>query len=228
MTILLFGATGSAGGSVLRKCLASPLVAEVRVVVRRPTGLRNFKLREVIHQDFLDFSAIASSFEQVDACFYCLGISVMQVSGEAEYRRITHDMAMAAARTLKAKSPNAYFHFISGRSTDLESRQMWARVKAETERDLQALNEAVCWRPAAIDGVPSAREPFVFKVARPILRVVFGPFRGLYVKGEDIGAAMLEATTQHLRRRTFENAELRDYADAWNRRQPEPDVNSTW
>jgi len=214
---------------VLRACLASPLVAEVRAVVRRPTGLRNFKLREIVHADFLDFASIASSFEGVDACFYCLGISVMQVSGEPEYRRITHDMALAAARELKARSPGAFFHFISGRGTSLTSRQMWARVKAETERDLQALTPAaVCWRPAAIDGVPSAREPLIFKIARPILRVVFGPFRGLYVKGEDIGAAMLEATSRGIRGRTFENAELRDFADAWNRRQPEPELNSTW
>ena len=228
MTILLFGATGSAGGSVLRVCLDSPLVVEVRVVVRRSLGIRHMKLREVVHADFLDFSAIAPSLKDVDACFYCLGISVMQVSGEDEYRIITHDMAMALARDLKAHSPQALFHFLSGRGASLSSRQMWARVKAETERDLMAFNEAVCWRPAAIDGMPSAREPRIFKIARPILRVVFGPFRGLYVKGRDIGAAMLQATTQQVRRRVIENAELRDFADAWKRQQPEPDVKSSW
>jgi uncharacterized protein YbjT (DUF2867 family) len=228
VTILLFGATGSAGGSVLRVCLASPLVDEVRVVVRRSTGLRNFKLREIVHSDFLDFKAIAPTFDGVDACFYCLGISSTQVSNKAEYRRITHDMAMAAAKWLKAHSPDALFHFISGRGTSLTSRQMWAQVKAETERDLMTFNGAVCWRPAAIDGLPSAREPVLFKIARPILRVVFGPFRGLYIKGEDIGAAMLEATTLRLRRSVFENAEMRDFADAWKRRLPQTDVNSNW
>jgi uncharacterized protein YbjT (DUF2867 family) len=213
---------------VLRKCLASPLVDEVRAVVRRPTGLKNFKLREIVHADFLNYTAIASTFEGVDACFYCLGISALQVSGQPEYRRITHDFAMEAARTLKARSPKAFFHFVSGRGASPTSRQMWARVKAETEKDLMKLNGAVCWRPAAIDGVPSAREPVIFKVARPILRVVFGPFRSLYVKGEDIGAAMLEATTLKLRGSVFENAELRNFADQWNRRLPQPEVNSNW
>lgn len=198
---------------MLRLCLASSSVSEVRAIVRRPTGISDPKLREVIHADYLDFSAVDDAFAGIDACFYCLGISVMQVSGEAEYRRITHDMTMAAARALKARSRDAVFHFISGRGASLTSRQMWARVKAETERDLIAFNDAVCWRPAAIDGVPSAREPILFKVARPILRVVVGPFRGLYVKGEDIGRAMLEATKQDLRGRIIENAELRDLAD---------------
>lgn len=219
MKILLFGATGSAGGSVLRLCLSSSSVTEVRAIVRRPLGISDPKLREVVHADYLDFGAISDAFVGVDACFYCLGVSVMQVSGEDEYRRITHDFALAAARALKAGSRDAVFHFISGKSTSLTSRQMWARVKAETERDLIAFNEAVCWRPGAIDGVPSASEPLVFKVARPLLRIVLGPFRGLYVKGDDIGRAMLEATKQDLRGRIFENAELRDLADRGRSRQ---------
>ena len=218
MRILVFGSTGSAGGSVLRVCLASPVVTEVRVVVRRPTGLVDPKLRELVHADYQNFSAVTPAFEGIDACFYCLGISVMQVSGEAEYRKITHDFAMAAARTLRTHSPSAQFQFISGKSASLNSRQMWARVKAETERDLMTEVAALCWRPAAIDGVPSAREPIVFKVARPILRVVFGPFRSLYVKGEDIGRAMLEAAVTGARGRIVENTELRDFADAWRGR----------
>jgi uncharacterized protein YbjT (DUF2867 family) len=36
MKILVFGATGSAGGSVLRVCLSAPAVEEVRAIVRRP------------------------------------------------------------------------------------------------------------------------------------------------------------------------------------------------
>ena len=125
---------------------------------------------------------------------------------------------MAAARALKAQQPRRGLSFHQRPQHQPDSRQMWARVKAETERDLMAFNEAVCWRPAAIDGVPSAREPFIFKVARPILRIVFGPFRGLYVKGEDIGRAMLEATKQDFRSRIVENAELRDLADRWQSR----------
>ena len=56
MTILLFGATGSAGGSVLRVGLASPDVTEVRAIVRRPTGLADPKLREIVHADYLSAS----------------------------------------------------------------------------------------------------------------------------------------------------------------------------
>ena len=215
MTILIFGATGSAGGSVLRLCLATPEVKEVRAIVRRPIGVRDPRLREFIHSDYLAYSTVSDAFERVDACFYCLGISATQVPDESQYRKITHDFALAAATELRKQSPNAVFHYVSGRSAGLNSRFMWARVKAETERDLMERFTAVCWRPAAIDGMPSASEPALFKVARPVLRLVFGQFRSLYVKGEDIGRAMLQATREGVRSRIVENSELRDFADAW-------------
>jgi hypothetical protein len=90
---------------------------------------------------------------------------------------------------------------------------MWARVKAETERDLIDGFGAVCWRPAAIDGEPSQSEPRRYKLLRPILRVVLGPFRSLYVKGDDIGRAMLFAAGEGMRARVIANREIRDLAD---------------
>jgi uncharacterized protein YbjT (DUF2867 family) len=212
MKILIFGATGSAGGSVLRACLASPAVGEVRAVVRRPLSLTHEKLRELVHEDYLDYTRVEDAFAGVDACLFCLGISATQVPGEAEYRRITRDFALAAARALRARSPGAVFHYLSGQGAGVGSRFMWARVKAEAERDLIAEIDAVCWRPAAIDGQPSRSEPWLFKALRPLFRLL-RPFRGLYVQGEDLGRAMLQATAEGLRGRILENREIRDLAD---------------
>jgi uncharacterized protein YbjT (DUF2867 family) len=167
--------------------------------------------RTIQHQSFDDYSTIADAFAGVDACLYCLGKWSTQVAGEPEYRRLTYDYALAAARPCGAA--DAAFQFISGASTRIDSRYMWARVKAETERDLLADGHpANCWRPASIDGVPSASEPVLFRVARPAMRLL-RPFRSLYVRAEDIGLAMLAATGQGIRGRIFENAEIRDLAD---------------
>ena len=213
MTLLILGATGSVGGSVLRVCLAAPQVTEVRAIVRRTLGLSHPRLREVTHGNFEGYTAVTEAFSGIDACFYCLGKSVRQVSGEAEYRTITYDYAMAAARALRQQSPAAAFHFISGAGAALNSRFMWARVKAETERDLLARFNAICYRPASVDGMPSASEPTLYKVFRPVSRVMLKPFRSLYVSGEDIGLAMLQATADGVRSRIVHNAEMRDLAD---------------
>jgi uncharacterized protein YbjT (DUF2867 family) len=218
MKVLIFGATGAAGGSVLRACLDSPHVREVRAIVRRPLELAHEKLRVLIHRDYLDYGAVEAAFAGVDACLWCLGISVRQVSGEAEYRTITHDYALAAAQTLRRQSPGAAFHFVSGQGTRLDSRMMWSRVKAETERDLIDLAGAVCWRPAFIDGADSANSPRLYQALRPAFRLLRG-FRGLYVAGEDIGRAMIQATRDGERGRIIENAEIRRIADQ-SRRQP--------
>ena len=215
MVVLIFGASGSAGGGVLQACLAAAAVTEVRAVVRRPLAVAHPKLRAIPHQVYDDYTAIAEAFAGVDACLYCLGKSSMQVRGEAEYRRLTHDFALAAARALWRANPKAVFQFVSGASTRLDSRYVWARVKAETARDLLAEGFPVnCWRPGAIDGPASASEPWLFRIARPIGRLVLGRFRSLYVKAEDIGVAMLAASVSGLRGRILENAEIPDLADA--------------
>jgi uncharacterized protein YbjT (DUF2867 family) len=213
MRILIFGASGSAGSGVLRACLTSPDVESVRAVVRRPLKIADPKLEVVIHQDFLDDSGAAAAFHGVDACLYCLGISVTQVSGEAEYRKITRDFALAAAGALRAGSPSGVFHYISGQGTSLTSRFMWARVKAEAERELMTRFDAVCWRPGAIDGAPPENLPWYYAMARGPLFVLLRPFRGLYIKAEDIGRAMLLATREGMRGRILENRGIRDLAD---------------
>ena len=45
MKVLVFGATGSAGGSVLNVCLKAPVVDEVQVVTRRPLTKAHAKLQ---------------------------------------------------------------------------------------------------------------------------------------------------------------------------------------
>jgi uncharacterized protein YbjT (DUF2867 family) len=73
MRVLLFGATGMVGQGVLRECLLDSDVESVVIIVRSATGQQHPKLREVLHDDFLDFSSIETQLSGFDACFFCLG-----------------------------------------------------------------------------------------------------------------------------------------------------------
>jgi len=212
MRILVLGATGTAGSGILRACLASPAVRDVRVIVRRPPAEVHEKLTVLLHDDFLDYAKVRAAFEDLHACLHALGLSVRQTSGEAEYRRITHDFAMAAARQLRSSSPAAVMHFVSGQGTALDSRFMWARVKAETERDLAGVTATVSWRPGFIDGGAAATGPRLYRALRPAFRLLRG-FRSLYVTSEDIGRAMLQATVNGMREGVIENAQIRALAE---------------
>ncbi len=71
---------------------------------------------------------------------------------EDDYRRITYDFTVAAGKALLEKNPDMRMCFISGAGTDANSRQMWARVKAEAEQALIDMPwpSAHMFRPAGI------------------------------------------------------------------------------
>ena len=53
------------GEGVLHECLLHPDVEQVLVINRKPCGLTNPKLKEIIHTIFLDLSPIKESFNQL-------------------------------------------------------------------------------------------------------------------------------------------------------------------
>ncbi|MFG2536115.1 NAD-dependent epimerase/dehydratase family protein [Streptomyces sp. NPDC048511] len=157
MRVIVFGASGMVGHGALRACLRDDTVTEVLAVVRKPLPAHP-KLRQIVHTDFTDYSAIQDRLAGLDACFYCLGVSAVG-RREEEYTRVTHDYAVAAARALHAASPSLTFVYVSGEGTDPtgRSRQMWARVKGRTENDLLAMPmHAYMFRPGYIQPVDGA------------------------------------------------------------------------
>src|SRR6185503_19310257 len=137
MNVLIFGSTGMIGQGVLRECLLDPGVERVVVINRRPGGKTDPKLREIVHKDLFDLSPVESELRDIDACFFCLGVSSVGMN-EAEYTRITYDLTMSIAQTLIRINPALTFLFVSGARTDSSERggMMWARVKGRTENAL--------------------------------------------------------------------------------------------
>jgi uncharacterized protein YbjT (DUF2867 family) len=208
-TALIFGATGTAGSGALRAAVEGECVTEVRAVTRRAIHDAHPKVRNILCTNFADLSAIAPAFDNVDVCLSCLGTSVRNVAGEAEYRTIHVEYALAAAHALLARSPGATFVYLSGAGTNRRSRMMWARVKAEAEDKLAALPLArlVCVRPG---GIPTAH-PSLFDrwFVAPLVRAV----PSLGIDAEELGHAMLAAARiQGGPQRTLENRALKDLA----------------
>ena len=212
MRILVLGASGAAGGSLLDVALSSPLVEEVRTLSRKRIETGSARHVGVVHDDLFDYRAVAGTFAGLDAAFYCIGRSVSQVGEEAAYRRLAFEAAEVAAAQLAAASTAAAFHYLSGQGASLASRQMWARVKAEAEQSLIARYAAVCWRPGAIDARRTEGWPFFYPAVIRTMRWIF-PSRRYYIRGEDLGRAMLEVAAGNARSRILENPEIRAIAD---------------
>ena len=54
--VLITGSTGMVGGLVLKECLYSDEIEKVISFVRKPTGIYNDKLHEVVISNFKDYS----------------------------------------------------------------------------------------------------------------------------------------------------------------------------
>ena len=92
MRVLIFGATGMVGQGVLRECLLDPKVQKVATIGRSATGVKDSKLREIVHADLFDYSAIEGDLRGFDACFFCLGVSSAGMP-EGEYERLTYGLS---------------------------------------------------------------------------------------------------------------------------------------
>jgi uncharacterized protein YbjT (DUF2867 family) len=199
INVLLFGASGMLGQGVLRECLNDPEVARVVTVGRTLSGLHNAKLREIVHADFSNFTAIESELSHFDACFFCLGVSSAGLT-EANYRRVTYDFTLTAATVLAKLNPHMTFIYVSGAGTDSsgKGRIMWARIKGQTENALLALpfKAAYMLRPGIIqplDGIKSKTRSYriFYSATALLLPLLRASFPDRVSSTRQIGAAML-------------------------------------
>src|SRR5690242_12259486 len=85
--LVIVGATGMVGGYALRYALDHPAVEGVTAIGRRNLGMSHSKLKEVLHPDFKDCSALTKDLSNQDAAIFCLGAYTGVVS-DAELRKI--------------------------------------------------------------------------------------------------------------------------------------------
>ena len=216
MKVILFGATGMVGQGVLRECLLDAEVESVLVVGRSPTGQRNAKLREIVHDNFLDYSAIETELKGYDACFFCLGVSSVGMK-EERYRHLTYDITLAAARTLVRLNPQMVFVYVTGRGTDSSEKGslMWARVKGETENDLLKLpfKAAYMFRPAAIQPLHGIRSKTswvqaIYVATAPLLSLLNRVAPKYMTTTEQVGRAMIKVARDGFVRPVLESEDI--------------------
>ena len=210
------------GQGVLRECLLAPDVHRVLSIGRTVTGQQHPKLREIARADLFDYSDIEADLTGYDACFFCLGTSAAGKT-EAEYRRVTYDLTMAAATTLARLNPQMTFVYVSGSGTDSseKGRVMWARVKGATENALLRLpfKAAYMLRPGYIQpvgGITSKTRLYrvAYVVAGPLYPLIRGLFPRQVITTEEVGRAMIKVAREGASKRVLENTDLSEIARA--------------
>src|SRR5256714_10174423 len=215
MNALVFGGTGMVGDGVLRDCLADLRIASVVAVTRSPLGVTHPKLREIRRKDFFDYRDLTQELENIDACFFCLGVSSVGMK-EKDYYHLTYDLTLSAASALAAARPNATFCYVSGEGTDSSEvgRSMWARVKGKTENALIALPlKAYMFRPGFIRPRAGMRSKtrlyrMAYAVLVPLYPLLYRLAPGHVTTSENLGRAMLAAAINGYPKRVLENRDI--------------------
>lgn len=211
MNVILFGATGMVGRSVLRQCLLDPEVQSVLAIGRKASGVSHPKLRDVVRADMFHFDVNAGELSGYDTCFFCLGVSSVRMS-EAEYTHLTYDLTMGWARLLATANPAMRFLYVSGMGTG--GKSMWARVKGRTEADLLALLPgAIMIRLGALRPMHGERSKapgggILLTLVSPLWPMLQWLWPNGVITTEELGRALILAASKGGTKRVLESADL--------------------
>jgi hypothetical protein len=193
---IITGASGMVGEGVLHECLQSADVEQVLVIGRRPCGTTHPKLKEILHDNFLDLSPIKNELSGYNACYFCLGVTAVG-KNEAEYTKLTYTLTMHVAQIISSVNIDMVFCYISGAGTNEKGLQMWAKVKGKTESDLMRLpfKKVYAFRPGYMHATPGLKNTQKYykyiSWMYPFLRAVFPNFTTTLA---ELGQAMINIT----------------------------------
>jgi len=211
MKVILFGATGMVGKSVLRQCLLDAEVESVLSIGRAGSGVSHPKLRDLVRPNMFAFDAEPSELVGYDACFFCLGVSSVGMS-EADYTHLTYDLTLGWAHALARANPDMRFLYVSGMGTG--GKAMWAQVKGRTENDLLALlPQAKMIRLGALRPMhgESSKAPgggVLLALLSPLWPLFQRFFPDSVITSEELGRAMIRVARGDAQKRVLESRDL--------------------
>jgi uncharacterized protein YbjT (DUF2867 family) len=190
--LLLVGATGLVGQSVLRLALADKRVEKLVAITRKPLAAQSG-----LENHLVDFDSLPSDapWWQVDGGICTLGTTMREAGSHLAFRKVDVDYPLTVARLLHQHGAQS-FAFNSSIGADPKARAFYRRVKGEVEQRLIAggFPSLTLVRPSGILG---PREPHraweartirVFHSLRPVL-----PRHYRVVPADKIARALLEA-----------------------------------
>jgi uncharacterized protein YbjT (DUF2867 family) len=193
MTILmLVGATGLVGGSVLRQVQDDARVDRIVAPTRR-----ELPPHPKLENPLVDFEHLPADapWWSVDGVICTLGTTIRKARSQEAFRRVDYDYPLAVARFARQHGAQA-FSLNSATGADPGSRFFYNRVKGEVEEALRAVEfpSLTIVRPALIGGDRDEFRPVEFmamrvlRLAEPLL-----PRRYRIVPHERLARVLLEA-----------------------------------
>jgi uncharacterized protein YbjT (DUF2867 family) len=216
MNVILFGANGIIGQSVLRECLLDPDVTFVKTIGNTSANVRDRKLIQFQNLDMWNYKRIESELKPFDVCIYCVGVSSLGIT-EEKYTHITYTMTVVVAAALVRLNPNMTFIYVSGAGADSSEagRSMWARIKGKTENALLAMpfKAAFMFRPAGVQRFYNmeSKTPLHFLlnvISKPVVPLLRWLFPTALVSSEVLSQSILRVAKNGAPKSILENSDI--------------------
>lgn len=198
-TAIVIGATGLVGMQLVKLLLRDTRFENVKIFVRRSSGVVHGKLEEHV----VDFDDIDSWKKQLtgDVLYSALGSTLRKAGSKEEQYKIDYTYQYKIAK-IAANNDVKEYVLISAAGSHPDARVFYSRMKGELERDIQKLPFETIHiiRPGILTGIrPDARaaERIGAGVMR-LLSVIPGLQGWKPIKGEEVAQAMINATFRHV------------------------------
>jgi uncharacterized protein YbjT (DUF2867 family) len=129
MKAIVIGATGLVGNLILNELLVDNDFSEVRIFVRKATGIINPKLKEFINP-LKDIASLSSEIHG-DVLFNALGTTIKNAGSQSEQQRIDRDLPIAFAKIASENGVQLMLN-VSSVGADLKGG-FYLKTKAEME-----------------------------------------------------------------------------------------------
>jgi uncharacterized protein YbjT (DUF2867 family) len=164
MKAIVIGATGLVGSLILKEILSEGSFSEVRIFVRKSTGIVNPKLREIVNP-MEDIDSLRSEI-QGDVLFNAMGTTIKKAGSQSEQQRIDRDLPICFAR-IAAENGVTLMLNVSSVGASMKGG-FYLKTKAEMENGTSAFfpGRIFHFRPSFLVG---NRKEF-----RPAEKIAFG------------------------------------------------------
>lgn len=130
MKAIVTGATGLVGNLILKELLNDNDFSEIRIFVRKPSGITSPKLKEVV-SPMMDIDSLSSEIIG-DFLFNALGTTIRQAGSKKEQQRIDRDLPIAFARIASGNGVKVMLN-VSSVGANLNGG-FYLKTKAEMEQ----------------------------------------------------------------------------------------------
>ena len=191
-TVIVAGSSGLVGKEVVKQLLTDPQCKEIILLVRKPSGMKHEKIKEVI----FDFTASEYSLEhtEADVMFICIGTTMNKVKSKKAFEEVDLHIPVKLGK-LAHKLNITHVSVISAMGAHAKSTFFYNRVKGNMESHLISMNfpSLTIVRPSLLIG---DREEFRFgeRLAEKLYKAIPFIYPSKYepVESSSVAKAMIQ------------------------------------